>query len=95
MGMCFQALVKGCQFLQVKLFSFCKYPAVPLPTPLPPAVQIPISYLGGAELTPREERQMLLVLAFCYRLQDLLEIGPLGTVKTVRCQKCYLVYPYS
>lgn len=69
MGIYFQALVRGCQFLQVKLFSFCKYSAVPPPT-LPPTVQIQISYLRGVELTPWEKRKMLLFLAFCYRLQD-------------------------
>lgn len=93
-GIYFQALVRGCQFLQVKMFSFCKYSAVPLPA-LPPTVQIQISYLGCVELTRWEKRKMLLFSAFCYRLQDLLEIWPLGTGKTVCCQKCYLVYPYS
>lgn len=90
MGICFSGSWEGMSFLQVKLFSFCKYPAVP-----PAAVQIHVSYLGGVELTPWEKRQMLLFLAFCYRLQDLLEIRPLGTVKTVHCQRCYLVYLYS
>lgn len=62
----FQALVKGYQFLQVKLFNFCKYPAAPPPTSLPPTMQIQISYLGCVEMAPQEKR--LLVLAFRYRL---------------------------
>jgi len=91
MGTSFQALVKGWQFSQVKLFSCCKYPAVPPPTAWPPALGFS---LGAVELTPQEKRKMRLVLAFCCRLEDLLELRPHGTAKTVRCRKCSLAYPY-
>lgn len=40
LGMFFEGLVKGCDFLQVKLLSCCTSPALLLPSPLHPAVQI-------------------------------------------------------
>lgn len=96
MGIYFQALVKGCQFLQVKLFGCCKYAAAPPPASSPPAVQIQISYLVGCGADAVRERADAFGFSFLLQITRFIRnTASWDCTGCVHCQKRCLVYPYS